>query len=1423
MADGQEFDATVRFKADISELKASFQDANKQIKALNAEFYAANGGYKEWEKSADGVKAKLTQLNGTLEAQKQKLESVKKQYELVSKAKGEDSKEAQTLKNKLNYLEGDIKQTEKSIADATSKLDTFGNEEKQAGDSTKALQKDVKGASDGFTVMKGVMVNLVTAGINVAVSSFQKLASTVKESYAEFKEGSDNLIKATGATGKAAEGLTKSYANVAKSVVAPMGDIGSTIGEVNTRFGYTGKQLEDTTKDFEKFSKITGVDATQSVQLVSRAMGDAGIKSKDYKSLLDELAVAGQASGVSVDKLTENLTKYGAPMRQLGFDTKSSIALFAQWEKEGVNTEIAFSGMKKAISNWTAAGKDGKKEFAKFVEGVQKGTIPASKALEVFGAKAGPDLVDAIKGGRFEYSDFLKIVEKSAGTVDKTYKQNLDAVSYFKLAMQNVNVSLGQGMTKLAKNPAFMHFAKRLVTFVQTTVPQLVDSVMGKINAIMTAFNQPEGGQNIFNTIQNAAQIILPLITQIKDTMMQFYADVIQPMIPVISAFIAQGLQVLQTAFQTVQSHMGQIQPAVQTLQNAIVTLVQTLAPILQQIIANLTPIFEFITKTVLSTIITSLVTLANVCTDVAKAITALLNGDTKTAIQYFKQIFIDAFNGVIEVAKNLGPIIANLVKAILLEIGKLEIKFIQALPGILVTIEKWKVNLVKAGISAGAKFVSAIINALKGLGAKFLGILKQVFSYVASWASSLAKRGASAGRNFLSSVINAIKSLPGKLWGVLKNTISKAGAFVASLAKKGTQAASQFASKFVNGIKGMPDKMKNVGSQIIAGIWNGINDKIGWLESKVAGLKDAVVNSAKKAFEIHSPSTVMEEQVGIWLPQGVGKGVDKGASYIVNSIKRMAATTINASIKQVPSMLDALRGISDFSYSDTGSAITSAFGDALKADIEYTNKNLQYKQDQELQRLENELSNMQSKQETKLSELETQYNNRKNALQTKVERQTSIIESYQKRYEANEKTLNARRQALNQEEAKSSKKRNKSKIASYKADIKMLQTEQARFQTLMASAQKELDSANSSLSIAEYNYNKQVSSVKGSYDKAIANLETYKDKYSASMSEFLAEFQDAMNEYQAKAQNLVDTTIKGITDEYQKAYDDLESKQNSLVSKMQGMGDLFTVSNSGVLTINDIEEQTRAITEYADRLQNIKGRVSENLFNQIASYDVDEGSAYIDQLLSMSDSDLKAYSEAYERKLAVSQESATNVYKDSFERVASGFKTSITDAFKTLPQQLEELGVQTLQGFTNGLERNTDYMESAVRDIISKLENQFKVGLGIHSPSTVAGGYGEYTTEGFAGGMIRAIGKVKDATNAIIKSVSQPLQKMNASVGLGAITQGQNSLANQNTTNVYNIELVQNNTSPRPLSALDTYKERKKQVSLAKTALMAI
>lgn len=136
------------------------------------------------------------------------------------------------------------------------------------------------------------------------------------------------------------------------------------------------------------------------------------------------------------------------------------------WEKAGVNTEIAFSGMKKAISNWGAAGKDSTKEFSKTLKEIEKCPTIAkatTKAISVFGAKAGPDLADAIKGGRFEFQKYIEALDSGKGTIESTYKQIIDEVDDTQLAMQNAKVAMHDAGEIAAKTigPILLDLSKK--------------------------------------------------------------------------------------------------------------------------------------------------------------------------------------------------------------------------------------------------------------------------------------------------------------------------------------------------------------------------------------------------------------------------------------------------------------------------------------------------------------------------------------------------------------------------------------------------------------------------------------------------------------------------------------------------------------------------------------------------------------------------------------------------------------------------------------------------------------------------------------------------------------------------------------------------------------------------------------------------
>ena len=492
-------ESTMKFKADVSQLKSAMQTAQRQVKLANAEFKAAASGMENWQKSTEGLNAKLKQLNKVEEQQRKQLEYLEKELALTAKEYGEDSKEADNLRIRIENQKAAINTTAKEIDKYTKELDDCGKESDQLGDEMQDVTKQTEKTSEGFTVMKGALANLVASGIKAAISGLKDLAKAAMEAYKEFDKGADAVIKATGATGDAAKELEKSYNTVAHNVIGDMEDIGAALGEVNTRFGWTGEELETATENFIKFADITGTDATEAVRLVSRAMENAGLDTKDYTKLLDMLAKAGQATGVDVATLAEQITKNGATLRQMGFSTQEAIAMLAKFEKEGVNTETVLAGMKKAVANW---GKDGVNASARWnllLDSLSKTddvTEATQIAIEEFGNKAGPELVEDIMAGKLEYQDFLDVLKDSTGTVTDTYEATQDGFDKISLAIQGGKADLGAFVRDLATE-----YQDEIVEF----IGKLRDWIKKAIRWVVS------NGKEIIETIKSIAKVLATL------------------------------------------------------------------------------------------------------------------------------------------------------------------------------------------------------------------------------------------------------------------------------------------------------------------------------------------------------------------------------------------------------------------------------------------------------------------------------------------------------------------------------------------------------------------------------------------------------------------------------------------------------------------------------------------------------------------------------------------------------------------------------------------------------------------------------------------------------------------------------------------------------------------------------------------------
>lgn len=424
------------------EIDGNTKKLNSALKSVNQDLKDTQYKLKDVEKAL-----KLDPKNTELLQQKFKLlgDSVNEAKEKVKLLEEAERQAAEQVKNgqlgqedydalvlKLQAARTEVEKLEKAYND-------FGSVSAQkiaaAGKQVEEFGGKLSKVGDGLT--KGVTAPLAAIG-GVGIAAFKEMDAAM-----------DTVATKTGAAGEELKEYQDIAKEIAETIPTDFQTAADAVGEVQTRFNADGDALQWLSQQFVEFASITNTDVTTAVDSVQSVMAAWGVDLKDSGLLLDTLAKAGQDTGVSVDTLAQNLAANKTALDEMGFSLSDSTMFLANLDKNGVDAGAALAGLKKALVNASKEGKTSKEALGELQDTIKNGasdTEAYQAAMELFGAKAGPAIADAVKEGRLSFEELGTSLEDFAGTTENTFNETLDPIDQLTTAMntaKDVGAQLG--------------------------------------------------------------------------------------------------------------------------------------------------------------------------------------------------------------------------------------------------------------------------------------------------------------------------------------------------------------------------------------------------------------------------------------------------------------------------------------------------------------------------------------------------------------------------------------------------------------------------------------------------------------------------------------------------------------------------------------------------------------------------------------------------------------------------------------------------------------------------------------------------------------------------------------------------------------------------------------------------------------------
>lgn len=699
----------------------------------------------------------------------------------------------------------------------------------------KALGAGVKTAS---AEMEG-MGNKEEAAAKKAELLTQSIAANneklklLSQQYDSAKQKLDGLAKALEEAQKSgnAEQIDRAT-NAYNRQVTVVANLERSMADTQTAIENAGNAMQETGEETDELSEKLnlklasdalanvnkGIDAViGKLKEWGTAIWEAG---KNASTMADDLITMSTKTGMSVEKLQE--MQYAARFVDTELNTivASMSKLTSSMTSGSASAQAAFASLGVSVTDNTGALKSQEEVFWECIDALGKVANETERdaiAMALFGKSAG-DLTPLIKAGSAEWNAYAEEAKKAGLIISQ---DGVSALGTFNDSLQRMEATFDGVKNQLlsALAPAF-------------------SAIADKVTEVAQKFSEWVQTDEAQEMLGNIAQTVMDLVTELGNNLQPAIDGILSAAKTAgeIISFIAQHGQELAIV-------LGTLTAAVIALKVAQLALnIAMLANPVGQIVAIVT---------------------AAVAAIVALTLVIIKNWEP------IKEFFANLWDGIVNIFTQARDSLCQAWS----------------------NVSDWFKNLWDGVVNIFNAAKDAVVNAWNSMPQFFQSIrdgIQNIWQNIDSWMTEKfgaawegIKRAFEPFVEFFRNIWETVKGIFAVVGDVLSGNFSDAWERIKSIFSNWGQYFQGLWDTLVKGFAELPGKIWEIGKNIVTGLWDGIQSMATWLWDQLTEWCNGIIDGIKGFFGIHSPSTLMRDEIGRNLGLGVAEGIIGSAAAV--------------------------------------------------------------------------------------------------------------------------------------------------------------------------------------------------------------------------------------------------------------------------------------------------------------------------------------------------------------------------------------------------------------------------------------------------------------------------------------------------------------------------------------------------------------